>query len=76
MTKAEAVKTLTTTVCACGRVKEERQSFCRGCYSLLTPNMRRRLYDKIGAGYEEAYEGALRYLVAYYPKRMGKAENG
>ena len=49
--------------CACGRPKKSKYSFCYGCYMSLPGDMRRDLYQKIGDGYEEAYEAAIKWLI-------------
>lgn len=48
--------------CLCGRAKKKMHSFCYRCYTALPPEMRRDLYDLIGAGYEEAFEEAAAWL--------------
>jgi len=50
--------------CCCGRRKKARNTFCPAHYWLLpTEEMRRDLYCKVGAGYEEAYARARRFLL-------------
>jgi len=51
--------------CICGRPKRRGYSFCYPCYKALPPDMQRDLYQKIGAGYEEAYEDAVGWLEAW-----------
>jgi hypothetical protein len=48
--------------CECGRVKLSGQSFCRTCYRALPIALRRPLYRRMGAGYEEALDAARRFL--------------
>jgi hypothetical protein len=49
-------------VCACGEQKWEKLSFCPGCYHSLPARLKQRLYDVIGAGYEQAYEESVIHL--------------
>lgn len=48
--------------CFCGRIKKSGRSFCYPCFSSLSPELKRDLYQRIGSGYEEAYEAAVAYL--------------
>ena len=48
--------------CQCGRGKKSGKSFCYICYNKLPKEMRNPLYQRIGDGYEEAYEDAVEYL--------------
>lgn len=50
--------------CQCGRIKKARQTFCQRCYFRLPPAMRHALYDRIGEGYEAAYQRAVDYLAS------------
>lgn len=49
--------------CRCGRVKKPGQTFCRQCYAVLSKDQGRALYRRVGAGYEQAYEAAVRALA-------------
>jgi hypothetical protein len=49
--------------CLCGREKKSRYSFCYRCYKALDPELQRRLYRRIGGGYEEAFEEAHKFLT-------------
>jgi len=51
--------------CLCGRPKKSRHSFCFRCYRALPQDMQRALYRRLGCGYEEAFEEAVRYLQKY-----------
>lgn len=60
----ELVRELQSERCRCGNEKKSGQTFCRACYFQLTPQLRTRLYDRVGHGYEEAYAAAVQYLAA------------
>lgn len=51
-------------ICRCGGSKVSKQTFCRGCYMSLPRDVRLMLYQRIGAGYENAYAEAVRFLDA------------
>lgn len=63
---------LATVQCRCARPKQPRQSFCKGCYYALAPEMRQALYMRIGKGYEAAYVAAANILV--YKGRIQRPE--
>lgn len=48
--------------CFCGKSKKSKFSFCFNCFRELPSDIRKRLYNKIGNGYEEAYDDAIVYL--------------
>lgn len=48
--------------CQCGEPKRPYHSFCFGCYRSLPQDFQRDLYRRIGHGYEEAYEAAIKHL--------------
>ena len=48
--------------CLCGWGKKPGRSFCYRCYNRLPEHMRRDLYLRIGNGYEEALDEAVKYL--------------
>jgi hypothetical protein len=50
--------------CRCFAPKERRHTFCKHCYYALPFAMRRKLYDRVGEGYEAAYVAAVRFLAA------------
>ena len=62
--RCELVKELCGVVCFCGAVKGARQTFCRHHYRSLTRPLRRALYDRLGDGYEEAYDAARKFFAA------------
>jgi predicted amidophosphoribosyltransferase len=63
MTDREILSSLTGTVCAnCRSKKKSRMSHCGNCYYALPREMRRALYRRFGAGYEEAFRESLVYL--------------
>jgi hypothetical protein len=55
--------------CACGSWKKSMFSFCYTCYRALPEDMQRDLWQRIGDGYEEAYDKTISYL-----KEEGKIE--
>jgi hypothetical protein len=58
------VRELRGEVCRCGERKTPMQTFCKGCYFALPRLLRQRLYDRVGEGYEEAYQAAAGWLDA------------
>lgn len=64
LTKTDLIKELAGAQCRCGKAKRRATTFCTGCYFSLTQRMQLSLYQKMGAGYEEAYEEAIKYLDA------------
>ena len=56
------VEELMSEECLCGREKRRQYSFCYRCYKLLPQDLQRRLYSRIGEGYEEAFEEAAKRL--------------
>jgi hypothetical protein len=57
-----AMKELGSETCYCGGTKRTMQTFCRAEYYALPADMRHALYNRIGAGYKEAYRAAREYL--------------
>lgn len=51
-------------LCRCGGVKASKQTFCRFCYFKLPKAFRSALYKRVGEGYEEAYDAAVKVLEA------------
>jgi len=62
MDPLDLVRELRGIKCRCGKRKTSGQTFCRGCYYSLSPEIRSMLYRRLGQGYEEAYSEAVRYL--------------
>jgi hypothetical protein len=56
------IKELMSDECQCGRLKQHRRSFCYKCYTSLPKHMQRDLYQRMGDGYEEAYDEAVHWL--------------
>lgn len=67
-------KELRMTVCRCGNQKRHGNSFCVSCYMRLPVELKKRLYQRIGKGYEEAYFEAEEFLRL--PKRKPAAAAG
>lgn len=57
------IRELDSEQCLCERPKWRGRSFCYNCYKSLPPDMQRALYRRIGEGYEEAYETAVKWLT-------------
>lgn len=55
-------KELRSNECYCGKSKEVGRSFCYTCFKKLPGHLQKPLYNKIGSGYEEAYEDAVNFL--------------
>jgi len=53
---------LTSTECQCGKSKKPRYSLCYTCYKSLPKDMQRALWQKMGQGYEQAYDAAVNWL--------------
>ena len=60
---------LKSAVCACGEPKAGRQSFCKRCWRALPLSAQAALYDRLGQGYEAAYDAAVGML-----KDMGRIQ--
>ena len=56
------IKELRSEECFCGKAKKRGWSFCYLCYRSLPRDMQRDLWRRIGFGYEEAYEAAVKWL--------------
>jgi hypothetical protein len=62
-TQRDLIASLGSTCCpACGRAKKRAMSFCSNCYYSLSSTLRKRLYARIGSGYEGAFASALEVL--------------
>ncbi len=48
--------------CLCGYYKKPGRSFCYSCYKRLPRHMQVALYQRIGCGYEEALDEAVKCL--------------
>jgi len=48
--------------CVCGNTKKTKKSFCYSCYKKLPRDLQTDLYSRMGAGYEQAYDAAVKYL--------------
>lgn len=63
--RQDLLASLMSTVCpACGQEKHVRNTLCRKHYYSLPGDMRKALYHRLGAGYEEAVAAALEFLGA------------
>jgi tRNA(Ile2) C34 agmatinyltransferase TiaS len=55
----DLVRSLQSPVCPfCGGSKKRAQTACRSCYFSLPKDLRFALYDRMGSGYEAAFERA------------------
>ncbi len=57
------VMELASEECACGRPQRERFSFCVRCYNALPTEMKKTLWQRVGQGYEQAYETCHKWLT-------------
>lgn len=48
--------------CACGAWKKSGFAFCFACYHALPFDIRDELWNRMGDGYEEAYDIAIKWL--------------
>jgi hypothetical protein len=48
--------------CTCGKTKKPGSAFCYTCFSKLPYTYRMATYQRMGEGYEEAYEDAVQWL--------------
>ena len=62
MTVRDMIAELAGNKCQCGKTKQAKQTFCSACFHALPVGLQRRLYLRIGSGYEAAYEAALSLL--------------
>ncbi|MHA2065065.1 MAG: hypothetical protein ACXABY_11880 [Candidatus Thorarchaeota archaeon] len=53
---------LSSEQCVCEAWKKKRYSFCYSCYHALPLDMRNDLWQKMGEGYQEAYDAAISWL--------------
>jgi hypothetical protein len=61
--RLEIVKSLRSGSCeGCGGFKRPGFSHCSKCYYKLSVQIRKRLYLRVGNGYEEAFEESLKVL--------------
>lgn len=51
-------------VCRCGADKNAGNTFCLKCYYSLPKPLRAALYQRVGEGYEQAYEEAVAYMLS------------
>jgi hypothetical protein len=62
------VESLSSTLCpACGRKKKHAQTLCYGCYKSLPQPLKSALYARLGNGYEQSFNDAMRYLEVETP---------
>jgi hypothetical protein len=61
-TTIAAVEALARRKCQCGAVKQPKRSFCGRCFARLSRELKERLYQPVGRGYEAAWQDALKYL--------------
>lgn len=48
--------------CTCGKTKRPGSAFCYTCFMKLPYTYRMATYQRMGEGYEEAYENAVQWL--------------
>lgn len=62
MDKARLVDELEGRRCRCRRRKAAGQPFCSHCFCLLPPQLRARLGNRLGQGFEQAYAECQQFL--------------
>lgn len=70
MSDRDLIAELIGTQCRCGATKESRQTFCKRCYFRLRKDLQRRLYRRMGHGYEEAYRDAVAFIESLDAARL------
>lgn len=76
-TRAQLVQSLRGAECpACGKLKRGGHTLCRHCYQALPAKLRQRLYQRLGDGYEQAFDAALRHLGVQDPQLPGELKGG
>jgi hypothetical protein len=74
---ADLVDSLQGRVCpACGGMKKAKQTLCARDYYRLRPDQREALYRRVGEGYEEAFDDAMRTLGVTAPKLTAPRQAG
>jgi len=48
--------------CYCGAEKKPKKSFCYRCFKKLRRDLQTDLYSRMGDGYEEAYDAAVKWI--------------
>jgi len=56
------VNMLKSDECICGRWKRPKMAFCYQCYKRMPRDIQLALYNRIGAGFEAAYNEAVKWL--------------
>lgn len=74
MNVGDLIDELAGGTCRCGKAKKAMQSFCKRCYFKLPPRLRTNLYERVGRGYEQAYEQAIEHLGLADPKKAATEE--
>jgi hypothetical protein len=64
LTKQQIFDALRSERCYCGGHKKVGMSHCAKCYYSLPGDIRRSLWKRMGAGYEEAYQKSVEILHA------------
>ena len=63
--RKQILNSLSSTHCeGCGSAKDRSKSHCRTCYFKLPKDLRSRLYNSFGRGYEEVFEESLNVLAS------------
>lgn len=73
MTQQELVRELHSESCRCGKTKRPGLTFCYRCFEVLPLSLKKALYSKMGAGYEEAREQSVECLDAVRALRRAVA---
>lgn len=68
LTVKDLAASLRSTTCpSCTGSKGERKSVCGCCWHELPAGIQRRLYKRIGEGYEQAFADAMDHLLVARP---------
>ena len=75
-TSTELITSLQSNICpACSKAKKPRHALCFQCWRLLPHEQRDALYDRVGQGYEAAFDQAMRTLKVDPPTMPGTARS-
>ena len=56
------ISALYSNECMCGNHKKIKKPFCYQCYENLPRDLQIDLYSRMGCGYKQAYDAAVKYL--------------
>lgn len=56
------LRDLMSNECLCGKTKKKGHSFCYEDFKALPQDLKNDLYSRMGDGYEQAYDAAVKWL--------------